>query len=326
MRPVSMQIRIVTPAPQGSQKGNRVTALRWAGFLRDLGHHVTLEQEYDGHPGDLLLALHARRSYPSVERFRERYPDRPLLVALTGTDVYQDLATSAEARRSLEWATRIVALQPLALAELPEPLRARGRVIYQSAGASVQREPPSAERFEVCVLGHLREVKDPFRAAEAARLLPPESRLCVLQAGAALEEGLAERARWEERRNPRYRWLGELPRDEALAVLARSRLLVLTSRLEGGANVVSEAVVAGVPVVSSRIPGSVGLLGEGYPGYFEFGDTRGLADLLHRAETAPEFYARLHTACAELAPRFHPDREREGWAALLAELEHSSPA
>jgi putative glycosyltransferase (TIGR04348 family) len=316
-----MKILIVTPAPGGSQKGNRVTAVRWARLLRELGHSVSLDQEYRGEPCDLLVALHARRSFAAVERFRREHPRLPLVVTLTGTDVYQDLAAGPEAWQALEWATRIVALQPLALRMLPQALQDRSRVIYQSASGTGPAEPPVEEAWEACVLGHLRPVKDPFRAAEAARLLPPASRVRVLQVGAALSEEMAERARAEETQNPRYRWLGELPQEEALRLLARTRLLVLTSLLEGGANVVSEALAASVPVVSSRIDGSVGLLGEEYPGYFAVGDTEGLARLLYRAETDGEFYSGLKSRCERLAPRFHPDRERETWAALLAELE-----
>jgi glycosyltransferase involved in cell wall biosynthesis len=114
-------------------------------------------------------------------------------------------------------------------------------------------------------MGHLRAVKDPFRTAEAARLLLASSRVCVLHLGGPLEAGMAERAQAEMASNPRYRWPGDLPRWRALRLLARSRLLVaLTSIMEGAANVVTEALAVSVPVVSSRIPGSIGLLEPDY--------------------------------------------------------------
>jgi glycosyltransferase involved in cell wall biosynthesis len=172
----------------------------------------------------------------------------------------------------------------------------------------------------VCVLGHLRPVKDPFRTARAARLLPPGSRLSVLHVGAALGPVMADQARAEAAVNPRYRWLGELPRGRALRVLARSRLLVLTSELEGGANAISEALAASVPVLSSRIAGSVGLLGADYPGYFPVGDTAALAQLLELAELDAGFYRGLEEWCARLRPLVDPGRERRSWADLLAEL------
>jgi putative glycosyltransferase (TIGR04348 family) len=317
---MSTHVVLVTPAPPGSRKGNRVTALRWARLLRDLGCRVAVVQEYRGGHCDLLVALHALRSAPSMERYRSAHPDAPLVLALTGTDLYGSIHTHAEARRALALATRLVVLQPLGVTELPEELRDRVRVIYQSVAAPRRRAAPRPGRFEVCVLGHLRPVKDPFRTALAARLLPPSSRLHVLHLGAALSADMAERARAEAAVNPRYRWLGEVPRWRALRVLGRCRLLVLTSELEGGANVISEALAASVPILSSRIAGSVGLLGADYPGYFPVGDTAALARLLERAETDAGFYRELHDWCARLRPLVDPGRERQSWAELLREL------
>jgi putative glycosyltransferase (TIGR04348 family) len=311
---------LVTPAPPGSRKGNRVTALRWARILRDLGRRVRVLQEYRGHPCDLLVALHALRSAPSVDRYRAAHPDAPVVVALTGTDLYGSIHTHPEARRSLEQANRLIVLQPLGVDELPEGLRPRARVVYQSVPVPRWRAAPRRDCFEVCVLGHLRPVKDPFRTALAARLLPPTSRLRILHLGAALDEEMAEQARAEAAVNPRYRWLGEVARGRALRLLGRCRLLVLTSELEGGANAVSEALAASVPVLSSHIAGSVGLLGADYPGYFPVGDTAALAHLLERAETDEGFYRTLHDWCARLRPLVEPASERQSWADLLEEL------
>jgi glycosyltransferase involved in cell wall biosynthesis len=171
----------------------------------------------------------------------------------------------------------------------------------------------------VCVIGHLRPVKDPFRAALAARRLPSASRVRILHLGGVMEESMAVRARAEMKGNPRYRWLGEQPRARVQQILARSALCVLSSRLEGGANVLSEAIVAGTPVLASRIPGSVGILGEKYAGYFDVGDTRGLARLLERCENDPAFLARLKSDCMKLRPLFDPARERASWRKLIVE-------
>jgi putative glycosyltransferase (TIGR04348 family) len=315
-----MKILLVTPAPPRSRKGNRITALRWAQLLRSLGHRVAIATEYQGQRCDVLIALHALRSHPSIVRFRAERPDAPLILALTGTDVYGDIHTSAKARRSLGLATRLVVLQPLAIAELPASLRDRAVVIYQSVEPPRTREKPRTDVFEVCVMGHLRPVKDPLRTAKAARLLPAPSRIRVLHLGSALSDDMAQAARTEEETNPRYHWLGEKPRWRALRLLSRCRLLVLTSKLEGGANVISEALAVNVPVLSSHIAGSVGLLGEDYPGYFPFGDTQALADLLLRAETDAAFYRELRQRCRRLRPLFDPARERRTWRDLLAAI------
>jgi glycosyltransferase involved in cell wall biosynthesis len=339
-----MNIILMTPAPPRSRKGNRVTALRWAALLRQLGHRVQVRQVYRGERSDLLIALHARRSFPAVDAFRRSQPGRPIVLALTGTDVYKEIHTDPLARQSLELASRLVVLQPLAVEELPTHLRARARVIYQSCqpppqenrrariehrGSRIEAvtrgDRPSSiidprSSFDVCVLGHLRPVKDPFRTAEAARLLPASSRIRVLHAGAALSPAMEHQARAEEAINSRYRWLGDLPRWKALRLLARSRLLVLTSLMEGGANTISEAIAAGVPVLASRIPGSVGLLGTQYPGYFPVDDTAALAALLTRAETDTKFYEKLKAWCRRLRRLVRPARERESWRRLLREL------
>jgi len=318
----SLDVLLVTPAPPGSLLGNRITAERWARLLRELGHRVRVELAYEDDDCDLLIALHARRSAQACARYKALHPARPLILALTGTDLYRDLAVSPEARRSLALAERLIVLHPRGADALEPALRERVRPILQSVELpeDLRRITPEQDDFRVCVLGHLRPVKDPLRTAEAARLLPPDSRVRVVQLGRALEESLAERAREEQERNPRYEWRGELPHAEALAVLAGSRLHVLSSELEGGANALCEAIATGVPTLASAIDSSMGILGDDYPGLFPVGDTRALAELLTRAERDAAFLAELCARCAALAELLRPEREREALAQLLAEL------
>lgn len=324
-----MNLLIVTPAPPRSRSGNRVTALRWSRIFRHLGHRVRIREALDDprsgfkrlcrRPVDALIALHARKSVSSITTFRAGYPDHPIVLALTGTDIYGQLRESVEVQSSLERATRLVVLQSKALEQLSDAQRSKAHVIYQSVSKAHPEVKRRDDCFEVCVIGHLREVKDPFRTAEAVRLLPRESRISVIHVGAALDEQMALRAQKESESNPRYEWVGALPHAQARRLLARSRLMVLSSKMEGGANVVSEAIVAGVPVISSRIDGSLGLLGDDYAGYFPVGDTAALARLLNRAETDTGFHQRLCDDCEQRRPLFEPSRERESWRLLLDE-------
>src|SRR5262245_17365429 len=316
----SMKIALITPVPAQSRQGNRVTALRWAGIFQALGHRATIAQDYDGKPYDLMVGLPARRSCAAIDCFRRLYPVAPLIVALTGTDLYGDIRTSPEAQQSLELATRLIILQPKGIEELVPHLHQKVWVIYQSVQSFNGRMPKAKTTFDVCVLGHLRPVKDPFRTALASRLLPATSRLRVLHVGKALSDDMAARTQVEIAENPRYHWLGELPRWQALRVLARSQVLVLSSLTEGGANVISEALAVDVPIVASRIAGSIGLLGEDYPGYFPVEDTVALAHLLARVETDTDFYQGLHAWCTRLALLVDPARELQTWASLLQEL------
>lgn len=316
-----MKISLVTPAPKGSRAGNRTTASRWARHLRTLGHRVAVATDWDGAPTDLLIALHAWRSAASAARFRAAHPAGKLIVGLAGTDIYRFIASDpATTLRSLDLADALVGLHDLVADAIPERHRAKLAVIHQSAPPLARRLPRLRDLFEALVIGHLREEKDPLRAAEAARLLPARSRIRIVHLGRAHDEAWAERARAEMAANPRYRWRGEVPGAEVRRALARAPLMVLSSVMEGGANVVSEAVVAGVPVIASAIAGSIGLLGGDYPGYYPVGDTDALARLLARAEQDPAFLAELGRHGAARAPLFAPEHEREGWRRLLAGL------
>src|SRR4051812_40339966 len=161
-----MKIALITPAGPRSRTGNRHTAARWASMLRSLGHDVRVAMEWDGRPADAMLALHARRSHGSIAAFRAARPDAPLVVVLTGTDLYRDIAHDRDAQASLDLADRLVVLQDRGALELPRRLRGKVRVVYQSARISRKASPPERV-FRVAVVGHLRDEKDPFRAVLA---------------------------------------------------------------------------------------------------------------------------------------------------------------
>jgi len=317
------RIAIVTPAGAGTRTGNRHTAERWAQLLRGAGHRVAVAPEWRGQPCDALVALHAHRSHDSVARYRAAHPRGALVVMLTGTDLYRDLPESPAARRSLELADRIVVLQEDAKRLLGAALRRKTRVVYQSAAPVVRHAPP-ARCFRVAVIGHLRDVKDPFRAVAALALLADRPELEVVQLGGALDPALAEEARRWMAREPRYRWLGSVPHGRALRELARSHVLVVSSKMEGGANVIAEAARIGTPVLASRISGNLGMLGLRYPGYYRLGDERELARLIARAVDEPAYYRRLAAGLRARRRLFAPVAERAAVLRVLREALHRS--
>ena len=340
-RRLGMRIAIASPALAVAHHGNRATALRWALILRRFGHEVVLEDEDPG--AELLIAIHAEKSAAAARLFRERHPDAPLVVALAGTDLYRPEGLSQLALETLARATRIVVLHPRAGETLPEHLRAKARVVVQSAEVprGLAREPRASfatggELRAVCI-GHLRAVKDPLLAAEAARLLPAGSRARVFHVGAALDPELAARAEAESHTNPRWRWLGALPRAETWKRLALAHVALSTSRSEGGSNVLSEALAARVPPLVSAVPGNLGILGADWPGAFPAGDARALAELLSRFERDGAFRTDLARRVRGLAELVEPggraaglvepaDRARRGARPCLASPSWRGPS
>jgi len=316
-----MNIILVTPPGPSARTGNAVAALRWARILRQLGHRVTVTTDYADEPADTMVAIHAWRSAEAIARFKTRHPKRPLILQLSGTDIYQYLTEDPRPTvRSMELADRLVALNSLAWRVVPGRFRKKLRVILQSAPKPAAPRRPSERCIDVCVIGHLREVKDPLRTARAARLLPCASRIRVVHIGRAYGPTWAAAAAAEMAENPRYFWRDDVARAAVQKVLLRSHAMVLSSLSEGGANVISEAVRAGVPILASRVDGNVGLLGTDYPGYFRVGATTALARLLRRIESDRAFVDQLRGAIGRLAPLFAPEREIAAWERLLAEL------
>lgn len=313
----TMKIGLVTPAARRSRSGNRATADRWQRLLREFGHEVSVATDYDGGDVDLLLAVHAWRSAGSIRRFAQTHPDRALVVLLAGTDIYRFQHEDPETTlASMRAAHALIGLHEQAAADIPAEFRDKLSVVLQSA-EPVERRPPLKTRFEVCVIGHLRDEKDSLRTAHAVRDLPADSRIAVTQLGKAHSEDWAERARVETRINPRYRWWGERPRATVRKVMARAKVMVMSSRMEGGANAVAEACAAGLPVIASRVPGNVGLLGDDYPGYFPVEDTESLREMLLRAESDGQWLERLRCHCSGRARLFTPERERAALAGAL---------
>jgi len=314
-------IAIVSPAAASDNNGNWQTASRWARFLGD-AYRMQVIRDWpapDTPAPDLLIALHARRSAAALTAFCEQYPGKPSIVVLTGTDLYRDIDNAPEAMGSLQKATALVVLQDAGLARLPPALRTKARVIYQSAPTLCPARETTRRHLDICMIGHLRPEKDPHTFMRAASLVTAP-RLRLLHIGGALDTTLAEAARAAETASARYRWLGPMSRAVTRQRLKRCAAMVIASRIEGGANVIIEAITSGVPVIASDIDGNRGMLGADYVGYFPLGDAPALAALLDRLAHDAAFAALLRSQCASRAPLFAPAAERAALADLVDNL------
>ncbi len=315
-----MNITIITPAKRGDRSGNRATANRWATILRKLGHNPRTITQYDGRPCDAMLAIHAWRSADSILRYRDAFPHSPLIVCLAGTDIYRFQKSHPEAtHQSMRHADSLVALHDWVGRAIPKAQRQKLHVIRQSA-VPLRRRPPLRRHFEILVAGHLRDEKDPFRTALATRLLTDTSRIQIVHFGKAHEPSYAKTAVREMRENPRYRWFDEVPRWKVRQQMSRARAMVISSRMEGGANVVSEAIMAGLPILASKIDGNVGLLGEDYEGYYSVEDEEALAVLLSRFEMNSQFRKTLTRQIHQQQPKFTQRRELAEWRELIKSI------
>ena len=298
-------------------------------MLRPL-FETTIAQTWNGEPFDAMLALHARRSADSIARWAQaqgvQNDARGLGVVLTGTDLYRDIQSDAQAQASLRLASRLVVLQACGADALPLALRPKARVIFQSTAAH-HAVAKSVDHLRVVMVGHLRDEKTPQTLFEAARLLKNHPDIFIDHIGDALDPELGAQASACMRECPNYRWLGGLPHEATMLAIGQAHALVHPSRMEGGAHVILEAVCSGTPVLASRIPGNVGMLGTDYAGYFEHGDARALAELLLRCRTQggqpSGLHAQLMAQCALRAPLFAPSTEQAALVALVKDLLHA---
>jgi putative glycosyltransferase (TIGR04348 family) len=311
-------IIIVTPYLASANNGNWRTARRWADLLQDK-YDVIVQSDWNGEPCDFLIALHARRSHAAIKRFRESSASLPLVLVLTGTDLYRDLPASAEARNSLAFASALVVLQEDAVQYVPVEHRRKTHVIYQSARLLKPATKPRG-KLDCVAVGHLRHEKDPLTLLRALDCIPAGKSIHILHVGAPLDGKLASAARAKAARDARYHWADALPHGLARAAIKRAHVLIHPSIMEGGANVIVEALTCGTPVVASEMSGNVGMLGKDYPGYFPVGDAAALAGLLEKCLDDSNFYSRLNNAAKARAPLFAPEAEKKSLNKLVSEF------
>jgi glycosyltransferase involved in cell wall biosynthesis len=216
-------------------------------------------------------------------------------------------------------ADTLVVLQAEALQIIPAKWRHKTTVIHQSI-PQIPKQQKRKGQFSVSVIGHLRPEKDPFCIIRALPYLRSDSQITIQHLGMAMSVEMKKSALQATKQYGRYTWQGMVSHQTTLRTLARSHVMVISSRMEGGAHVVSEAIAAGVPVLASKIAGNCGLLGKDYLGYFPVGDEKALARLLYRTETDQLFYKRLQDQVKKLQKLVQPRHERSSIEKLVTRL------
>jgi putative glycosyltransferase (TIGR04348 family) len=307
-------VLIISPALAGANNGNWQTAWRWSRMLRPL-FRTTIASQWQGEDADVMLALHARKSAQAALAWAQAKGSNRLAVVLTGTDLYRDIQTDLAAQRALQRSGQLVVLQERAPDALPEALKHKTHVIFQSAPRRATLTKTD-RHLRALMVGHLRDEKDPSTYLRAAARLTLRPDIYLDHIGEALQPSLGHAAQQAASSYPHYRWLGGLAHAQTRKRIQRAHVLVHSSKLEGGAHVILEAVQSGTPVLASRIDGNVGMLGPHYAGYFALGDDAALAELLQRCRDDADFLPLLRQQCEARADLFEPQREQ----ALLRQL------
>ncbi len=320
---------LVTHAPRGSRIGNRVTALRWAKFLRHAGFRVRLiapevELAKKMSPPDAVVVLHARRNRALQDacfvQHQLRWHNAKWIVALTGTDIYGGWPDADELIRAQHELSAIIALQEDMKHRLPPSLQQRTTVIYQSASGKPAYKADATSPLRVLVSGHLRREKDPFAAVRALRHYLPDRAITLRHCGGEIESGYRAQACQWQCQESRYVYLGELSRAAAYEELRHADVLVNASSQEGGPAIVTEAIVAGVAVIASDIPAHRALLGDDYGAFFRSGDDAQLAALIARANDDRDWLSARQAQLSHRAPLFSPQHEAQQLCRLLTGL------
>ncbi len=310
---------IISPALSDANNGNWQTAKRWAQMLSSQ-YRTRIAKQWRAdmnESDDIMIALHARRSADSIAAWHASHGSRGLIVALTGTDLYRDILIDTQAQASLDASGHLIVLQELGIQSLPKQHHAKTQVIFQST-SSRKTLIKTDKHLNAVMVGHLRDEKMPQTLFEAARILKDEPKIRITHIGAGLDEKLAQDAINTEALCAGYTWAKGLKHAQTRQRIQRAHILIHTSKMEGGAHVIMEAVCSGTPVIASRMDGNVGMLGGGYDGYFPVGDASSLTKLLRQCKNDKAFLDHLSSQCALRAPLFSPAAEQAALLALVA--------
>ncbi|MBK1614425.1 hypothetical protein CKO44_13195 [Rubrivivax gelatinosus] len=143
---------------------------------------------------------------------------------------------------------------------------AEAEVIHNGVDVQALRSHARAERdVDVAFVGRLDRPKGPLAAARVLAALAAEGRRCVLAGDGPLRDA-THRALQATPGGRQVRCVGALPHDQALALVASARVLIMPSLWEGLPLLPMEAMALGVPVVATRSPGTAEVIDDGRTG------------------------------------------------------------
>ena len=315
-----MNILILYPDNKNVITGNLCSALQYQKILQGLGYSVDVDFKYTGQRAEVLIAINAAKKNSEIIEFKARNSNAKIVSVLSGTDIYPEpLEKTIE---SMKLSNALVALQPDGLLKVPECHRGKTFLIYQSVESIINVSSPMEHisEFRVTLIANIRSVKDPLVAPNACKLLSISSKIKIIHIGYCLERNLGVILSKESESNERYNWIGGLNELDTRETLSQSDVLLITSIDEGAGRVVGEAIELGVPIISTRNSGVLGLLGDNYEGYYPVSDSNLLSKMLMRAESDPNFLQSLYEQCQSKAHLFSPEVEKQSWSQLISKI------
>lgn len=337
MTPARSRVRVLLLSPLLGGGGNATSARRLARHLGAEGVAARLlEVSAPDFPGrlaaalrsfrpDLVHALHARKG--GAAWLDHALPgDPPLVVSLTGTEIHRDLGDPSLAPRvlgALREARLVLssggALLASAVAVVPS-LSGRSAVVPKGVdlpprdpGFDLRRAAGLPRNAFVFLLpAGLREVKDPLFALEPlSRLRRGDPRVAFVHCGESLDPSLEEALRARAAAEPWVRTLGAVPYRRMGSVYAGASVVLNTSRSEGYANVLPEAMAAGRPLLAADIPANAETVVRGRTGLlYRAGDADSFLRAAGRLLRNGDLRRRLGAAARkEARARFSPEAE-----------------
>jgi glycosyltransferase involved in cell wall biosynthesis len=277
-----MRVALITDALDQPTRGNHTTVRRWLALCPDelSAYEAREDASFDPVP-DVFHGYHAWRGGRAARALARRF-DRPLVVSLGGTDVWELRRGGPRAptiASVLEDADLVTGAFPSFATDGPYAVVPRSVEIP----ASVAPERPT-DALRALLPSGLRPEKDIELALRLVRELRARGVPLKLRiAGPRLDEPYAARVVADAERLADVT-IDEIPPAGMGAAYRAAHVVWNTSLFEGGANALLEGAAAGCALFARDVPGNRDLLSEpGAPDALFDPDDLDRAEALHRA-------------------------------------------